>query len=396
MFRRTDGTVDGRPGQGRGRLSLVSLLFAAVIVAVAAFFVGRSVRSPAQLAASARAPAPSLLTAPVRLVRPAAKLVLRGTLTDGHEISVGAPSDLGTSLPVVTAAYAGSPRVTAGSVLAAVAGRPVIVLPGSLPAYRTMSPGESGVDITQLQRALGYFGFSVWPDHTGVYGAGTARAVAALYARAGYAPTTVTITLPGSGGPSKHHKPLVEHLASVPLGEVAYIPTLPAVMTAGVRAGDTLKPNQAVARLGSGSLTVSVKVSATTASFLHVGQVARAFADVSNRSFRMRLSALSRLGTRAFRVTFAPFSGDTGATVGESVAIYLRSSLARGKHLVVPVAALVTNARADSFVVVLDHGQQHWVAVKAANEVQGAEAVTPERTGALHVGEQVVIGIGAR
>ena len=41
-----------------------------------------------------------------------------------------------------------------GSVIVEVAGRPLFVFPGTVPAYRNLSPGETGTDVAQLQAGL--------------------------------------------------------------------------------------------------------------------------------------------------------------------------------------------------------------------------------------------------
>ena len=80
-------------------------------------------------------------------------------------IDIGAPT-IGTDFrPVVTRlqVHRGN-EVHAGDVLAAVADRPVIVLPGRIPAFRTVLPGDRGSDVGELQRAMSSIGFSSSPD----------------------------------------------------------------------------------------------------------------------------------------------------------------------------------------------------------------------------------------
>lgn len=75
--------------------------------------------------------------------------------------------------------------------IAEVSGRPVFVLPGTIPAYRDMQPGQSGDDIAQLQNVLKGLGISTGGDAKGVFGAGTKTAVGRLYQQLGY-PAAVT------------------------------------------------------------------------------------------------------------------------------------------------------------------------------------------------------------
>ncbi len=198
----------GTPVRGRGGLVVGAVLALTVVVGVVAFLIGRGVSTPAQQAARARAPAASVLTAPVVLTHARTTVVLRGTLTDGGAISVGAPGDLGGDLAVATAvATAPGAQVNEGSLIAAVAGRPVFVLRGQIPAYSTMSYGSSGIEVSELQAGLETVGFSIGSDTAGTYGTGTAAAVADLYQRVGFA----AITAPGPAvrsGPKHRPRPV--------------------------------------------------------------------------------------------------------------------------------------------------------------------------------------------
>jgi hypothetical protein len=82
------------------------------------------------------------------------------------------------------------------SIALEVAGRPVIVLPGALPAYRTLRAGQTGPDVTQLKEALRATGFD--PGGSDAYDAATAAAVVALYQKAGYAPPAVDAEAKGA------------------------------------------------------------------------------------------------------------------------------------------------------------------------------------------------------
>ncbi|MDA0629620.1 hypothetical protein PCS76_22680, partial [Acinetobacter baumannii] len=80
--------------------------------------------------------------------------------------------------------------VDAGSVLLEITDRPVILLPGELPVYRTMRAGVSGADVLQLKQALASLGIDPGDVNSELYDAATAAAVAQLFTRSGYAPPT--------------------------------------------------------------------------------------------------------------------------------------------------------------------------------------------------------------
>ncbi len=316
----------GTPLRERGGLVVGAVLALTVVVGVVAFLIGRGVSTPAKQAARARPPAASLLTAPVVLTHARTTVVLRGTLTDGGAISVGVPGDLSGDLAVVTAvATAPGARVSDGSLIAAVAGRPVFVLRGQIPAYSTMSYGSMGVEVTELQAALEAAGFSVGSDTAGTYGAGTAAAVADLYRRAGYAP----VTAPGpAGGSGTKHKARPKQLATVPLGEVMFTRSLPVTVVSVAHPGETIASGKALAKLGSGQLTFQATTDVNTASLLKVGATGRATSDLSNGSFRIRLSAKRPAsgprGGPGSKLTFTPVNPAAAAPyIGQNMALHV-------------------------------------------------------------------------
>jgi peptidoglycan hydrolase-like protein with peptidoglycan-binding domain len=98
----------------------------------------------------------------------------------------------GASVQVLTSAHikAGD-RVTPGEVLLEVSGRPLVILRGSVPAFRDLKPGSNGADVAELQDALAGLGFASTGDTHGAFGPGTKRAVTAYYKHLGYdVPTT--------------------------------------------------------------------------------------------------------------------------------------------------------------------------------------------------------------
>ncbi|AGZ39733.1 efflux RND transporter periplasmic adaptor subunit [Actinoplanes friuliensis] len=112
---------------------------------------------------------------------PVVATVEKGTLTDTQasdgELGYGDTTTHTSRLPgVVTWLAAADSTVVRGKPLYRVDDDPVVLLYGSLPAYRTLSPGVTGRDVKQFEKnlwALGYRGFTV--DRT--YSSATAAAV---------------------------------------------------------------------------------------------------------------------------------------------------------------------------------------------------------------------------
>lgn len=401
--RRSRGRDDdrGTPVRGHGGRVVGAVLALTVVVAVVAFLVGRGVSTPAQQAARARPPAASLLTAPVELTQARTTVVLRGTLSDGGAISVGVPGDLSGDLSVVTAVgTAPGARVADGSFIAAVAGRPVFVLQGRIPAYSGMSVGSTGIEVTELQAALEAAGFGIGSDTAGTYGAGTATAVADLYQRAGYAP--VTAPGPGSGsgsGSGSHakHKARPIQYATVPLGEVMFTPSLPVTVVSVAHLGQTVASGKPLARLGSGQFTFQASTDLNTASLIKVGATGRATSDLSNGSFAIRVSAKqpgsAPGGGPGAKLTLTPVHpGAAAPFIGQNMALHIHTGQAAGLQWVVPVSAVITDASGASSVTVVHGSRRVSVPVHAGLAFAGHEVVKPIN-GGLKAGDQVVIGL---
>jgi multidrug efflux system membrane fusion protein len=138
-----------------------------------------------------------------------------------------------------------------GTVVATLAERPVILLSGTVPAYRSLGVGDTGTDVAQLQDSLRLLGQKI-ADKAGVYGPSTATAVYQLY---------MTRT-PAAQPVSREGTPVsksTQQSTGVPLGEVRFLPSYPAKATTtcgtqGAMAGETLCDLTG----GVPSLTVSV------------------------------------------------------------------------------------------------------------------------------------------
>ncbi|MGW2253582.1 peptidoglycan-binding protein [Kitasatospora sp. NPDC001660] len=187
-----DRRADGGAARRRRRM-VVAIAVGAAVVSAAGLGASTLVKSPEQVAADTKPPAASPLTAPVVQRVLANTTVLRGVFSAGQTYAVqpatvaastGGP---GGGTPIVSALkVAAGDQVDSKKVLAEVSGRPVFVLPGSIPAYRDMQPGESGDDIAQLQSVLKDLGISTGGDAKGSFGAGTKAAVTKLYQQLGY------------------------------------------------------------------------------------------------------------------------------------------------------------------------------------------------------------------
>lgn len=173
---------------GRRRRLSALVIVGAVGVAVGALGAGQFIRSPQQVAAEADAPEASVISVPVEYRALSETVIVRGRVEAGKVVSV-APTGVGAGGGVVTKVLVSvGDKVSAGTQVVEVSGRPVLVLPGLMPAYRDLRPGARGEDVAQLQRALRELGHGVDGDEPGVFGADTKAALAAFYRDVGYEP----------------------------------------------------------------------------------------------------------------------------------------------------------------------------------------------------------------
>lgn len=178
--------------QGWGRLlrsnRIIWVMAAVAIVSlVGGLLIGSFVVSPGQAALDAEAPDAGLISVPVELQELSNDVTIRADVGYADSVDVKVEtSDLG-GLAVVTGRV---PEVgttlTPLSVALEVAGRPLIVLPGALPAYRTLRIGDSGPDVLQLKQALAAVGINPGDAASNVFDSATSAALNQLYDTVGY------------------------------------------------------------------------------------------------------------------------------------------------------------------------------------------------------------------
>ena len=448
--RRRGMRLPGSPERRSRALSVLVIL--ALLLGVAAGMVARGFISPAQVAANARAPKASLITARVRYGVLSVPVNIRANVGDGNPVQVNAPSDLNGSLAVVTSVNVrAGQRVSQGQLLLTVAERPVFLFGGGIPVFREMSPGMRGADIAELQAGLQAAGYGVGSDASGVYGPGTAAAVATIYkangvrpvfagSRAGLSHLSHQVNAAGreltsaqaklkADQDSKAAKSVLaadqaavtqakEQLASaeralararkttgaqIPMGEVVFVAHLPARVLSVAKLGATVgsssgsgsgirpgqgKSSSAAVQLGSGKVSLTGFAPITQARLLRPGMKGTAFSDVSGVRFATRISSV-----RGSQLVLVPIGRVPGGVVGQNVQVTITAS--RVRSFIVPVAAISTAGSGRTFVTLsVGGGQTRAVLVRLSVSSGGLQAVTPVRQGGLRPGDLVVLGIG--
>jgi peptidoglycan hydrolase-like protein with peptidoglycan-binding domain len=156
------------------------------------WFAGAQISSPAEAAANAKPPTPSLITAAVDKRLLSADVIARGSIDYSDPVSLALSGAIGEagSTAIVTMVPDVGAGLGEGSVALEVSGRPVILLQGELPVYRDLRPGSKGDDVLQLELALKRLGYLATADN--VWGDATGAAIQSLYAALGYTANTIS------------------------------------------------------------------------------------------------------------------------------------------------------------------------------------------------------------
>lgn len=159
----------------------------AVVSLVGGLVLGRFVISPAQAAADAAPPEAGLVTVPVAFGPLTNDVTIRAEVgyADPFEVQIDTTGLPGAAVVTGKVPAVGA-ELTALSVALEVAGRPVIVLPGDLPAYRSLRFGVSGPDVAQFKQAMRAVGLDAGDPANPVFDEQAANAVPSLYAAVGY------------------------------------------------------------------------------------------------------------------------------------------------------------------------------------------------------------------
>jgi HlyD family secretion protein len=404
----------------------------ALLVSLLSVGASTLVTSPAQVAAEAAAPGPTLLTAVVekRVLRDT--VLVRGTVVAERSVTVTPAGARDGAEPVVTAVRtrAGA-TVTPGQVLLEVSGRPLISLQGAIPAYRDLRPGSRGKDVRQLQAALAALGHDSGADD-GVFGAATKRAVADLYADLGYEPATtgdederalraaratvrqaeLDLARSRAGARTRASdatreaaqdagavaaaltaaRAELEELEKrtgvmVPVGEVVFLPTIPArVDRVNGAVGSAVAAPLVV--LSVGRPVVRATLAPADAALVKAGQRADIVAEALGVTVAGRVISVSGDG----RLAVAGTRPLDPRMIGQDVRLTVESATTGRSVLVVPLAAVSATADGGTRVVRIAAGDaQQSVPVVVGASGDGYAEVRPT-SGRLAAGDRVAVG----
>ena len=395
-----DVPVVDKPGHGRLRRRrniLLAIAALAVIAAVGGLLVSTTIKSPAQQAAETSAPGLTRLAAPVQYTVIRNTVQANGVITKPPQISSLSSSGAGAggagggnAQQVVTKIFKAPGRFVApGNVIIEVAGQPFFVFRGKVPAYRDMVPGESGTDIAQLQAGLGGLGFSLGADTSGVYGRGTATAVAAFYQSLGYKAPTV------QGGPK------ADRGAEVPLSEIMFVPRLPAqVVKLGGGVGKIVSGS--LVTLSMGSPAIKGQLNPAYAALVRPGMHVTITVQGSPAVVHGTIQSVTKKAQTSHSISgglYYPMriklrkALPRSMSPGQNVILSIQAAQSDGPMLAVPEAALFSGQDGRDYVSkVTGPNSVTRVPVTVVTTGDGLVGVRPGQPGALKQGDQVVTG----
>lgn len=350
--------------------------------------------------------------------------------------------------------------VEAGSAILEVAGRPTFVLPGAINAYRTMGPGATGPDVAQLNQALRALGYDVPQDGTSfssdtqnaveafyrdrgyattVVGREEAAAAEQGLVAAERAERAASIALeraereleavsPKSSDRNTRDtaavaaKDAVEDARQaledasadlvqaqetldaarskagpeIPVGEVAFVPSLPATLTA-ISVTTGADASEATFTLSSGALVAKATVSQAVAPKLTPDLSATIITtdgtQVEATLLQPVASKAQDTGAPTWEVTARPNTPLPDSLLQQPVRLLIQLETSEENHLQVPEAAVQTHADGRNYVEVAGEEGPKRVEVAISGSGDGNVAITPvEGAPDIHEGDEVIIG----
>ena len=347
------GDVAVAPGGGIARRRRRTVIIAGlVLLAVAAlsWLAGRATTTTSSLASSSASPKPPQLTAQVVKRRLGTTLQAPGKLVAAgiETITVGSINVPGAESIVTARVLHVGEQIGNGRVIAQVAGRPVFVFAGSTPMYRSLSAGESGPDIAQLQTDLASIGYTI-TDTSGSYGSSTSAALAALYQHTGNsAPATVPF-----GGRRNASRVIVE-----PQSEIVFVRTLPATVAAVNEPVGKAIGTPAVT-VTYGSVVVDATLSPAQGYMTEPGDPVTVSLG-SGRPLNGVVSAIKRSVTAPHATATIALRGVLAAPhVGSHVMVSIDARSSAFPTVAVPIGALYASGAGSAYVILATGGREH-------------------------------------
>lgn len=280
--------------------------------------------------------------------------------------------------------------VVEGDVLAVQNERPIFVLRGAVPTFRSLGPGASGADVAQLQAALQRLGYSVG-EIDGEYGRNTAKAVFSFYRDRDFVPVGISgVELAASEAA----------LAAIPEQELSFAPSMPAMAVSTCGTPRT-EATRVVCTLSSTEGQVVITPPESEASRVSLGQeVTLDFGGTElHGTIESRVEPSSTSGAAAG--SDAATKSETGTTAPTSFVVAMQDTEAlsvgdRGRGSIVVAASEPGSLTVASTAIREDENRQLWLLTPAGDRVEVelglcVRGVCVVRSDALSAGQTVVL-----
>ena len=236
--------------------------------------------------------------------------------------------------------------ISQGHVLYRVNGSPVVLLHGSTPGYRTLSTGEKGADVAELNADLIALGYA------------TRAQLSPTSASFGSATTAALVKLQAALGVTKNGR--------LTLGQAVFEPTALRVTTLSAQLGGRARPGQTVLQATATTRQVQLELSASEQTSMAVGDKV-SITLPNNRTTPGVVSSVGAVATcpsssgsvgsgssSAAPGTDTCSSGSSGSSTTPTITVGVTPShpAATGKWDQAPVQVGITTARVPSALVV--------------------------------------------
>jgi HlyD family secretion protein len=350
-----------------------------------------------------------------------ARVVTRGDVTPRNPTAILVTQPPPDRDPVLTRVPSVGTHVAEGDVLYELAGRPIFVLEGTIPAYRDLAPGDSGQDVEGLQGALKRLGLYAG-TLDGEYGVATAGALQKLYTAHGYTPPQAPAETrdrleallqqrdeldgavtndDGNSGDLRLNRERagvdsdissVRQAVATPFvrREFVYVPALPVVVqTVDQAAGSVAEPQSPLLTVSSGQ--VGVEVAFLEPGFdRFIGRDAELELDAASSSPAHGVVTGRDVDQKGEPTLVVSSEALTLDHIGRNVKVSIVDRAVAEVTLLVPVSAVVTTGTGGSYVDKKQtDGSLARVEVKVIDEADGTVALRPRKIHELAPGDLV-------
>lgn len=214
--------------------------------------------------------------------------------------------------------------VKQGDVLYRVGAKPVVLLNGTIAAWRALRVGDTGSDVAQLNADLAALGLMSPSATPGTFDAETEHAVRKLQERIGAAPTGM-----------------------LALGDVVFLPAPLRIVSVGASLGTPAHAGTPIIEATSVKRVITAQLSASEQALVKVGERVNIFVNPGGINEQRMSGMISKVETVA---NVSSGSADASPTFGVQIAP--ENSQALGPYDQLPVQVAITNASvADALVV---------------------------------------------